>query len=115
MFGNRLTELRNKKGLSQYGLADCLSFSRTQIANYEQGKREPDFATLIKLADFFDVSLDFLIGRSDHLVDADYELQNVIYTNTHRIDLTADESEYLKESLEIFRRSKAKWLEIDRK
>lgn len=65
MFGERLAALRNEKGLSQYELAEKLAFSRGQIGNYEQGTREPDFANLIKIADFFQVSIDYLLGRSD--------------------------------------------------
>lgn len=61
MFGRKLTELRKTKGLSQYELADLLGFSRGQLANYEQGSREPNFETTLKIADFFGVSLDELI------------------------------------------------------
>ena len=66
MFGKRLAELRAKMGISQYELAQRLHFSRGQIANYEQGTREPDFQTLVKIADFFDVSLDYLLGRTKY-------------------------------------------------
>ena len=65
MFGKRLSALRKQKGLSQYELADRLGYSRGQIANYEQGKREPDYETLQKIADFFDVTTDYLLGRTD--------------------------------------------------
>lgn len=65
MFGNRLTQLRKSHKMSQYDLADKLSFSRGQIANYEQGQRQPDYDTLQKLADFFDVSTDYLLGRTE--------------------------------------------------
>ncbi|AQS55266.1 helix-turn-helix domain-containing protein [Novibacillus thermophilus] len=65
MFGKRLSELRKKRGLSQYELADRLGFSRGQIANYEQGQREPDYNTLQKFADFFDTTTDYLLGRTD--------------------------------------------------
>ncbi|KYC71666.1 helix-turn-helix transcriptional regulator [Heyndrickxia faecalis] len=65
MFGKRLSALRKQKGLSQYELADKLGYSRGQIANYEQGKREPDYETLQKIADFFDVTTDYLLGRTD--------------------------------------------------
>lgn len=65
MFGERLALLRKEKKLSQYELADKLGFTRGQIANYEQGKRQPDFETLQKLADFFDTSIDYLLGRTD--------------------------------------------------
>lgn len=65
MFGKRLATLRKQKELSQYELADRLGFSRGQIANYEQGKREPDYGTLEKIADFFEVTTDYLLGRTD--------------------------------------------------
>lgn len=65
MFGARLADLRSKKGLSQYQVAQQLGFSRGQYANYEQGKREPDYAILKKLADYFNVPLDYLLGRTD--------------------------------------------------
>lgn len=66
MFGPILAKLRKEKNLSQYKLAELMNFSRGQIANYEQGSREPDFNTLKRFADFFDVSTDYLLGRSSH-------------------------------------------------
>lgn len=63
MFNKRLVELRKQKNLSQYELAEQLGFSRGKLANYEQGTRQPDFETLQKIADFFGVSLDYLLGR----------------------------------------------------
>lgn len=64
-FGERLARLRTNKGLSQYKLAELLGFSRGQIANYEHGTREPDHETLRRLADFFGVTTDYLLGRTD--------------------------------------------------
>ncbi|EAD0431851.1 XRE family transcriptional regulator [Listeria monocytogenes] len=70
MFSIRLAELRKKKSFSQYKLAEELGFSRGQIANYEQGTREPDYQTLLKIADFFNVSTDYLLGREENkLID----------------------------------------------
>lgn len=65
MFAQRLVELRAEQKLSQYKLAEILGFSRGQIANYEQGSREPDHETLQQFADFFNVSVDYLLGRTD--------------------------------------------------
>lgn len=65
MLGKRLAELRNQKGLSQYELAERLGFSRGKLANYEQGSRQPDYGTLEIIADFFNVSIDYLVGRSN--------------------------------------------------
>ncbi|ENI1326526.1 helix-turn-helix transcriptional regulator [Listeria monocytogenes] len=63
--GKRISELRKTKELSQYKLAEELGFSRGQVANYEQGSREPNYETLIKIAKYFDVSTDYLLGREE--------------------------------------------------
>lgn len=60
-----LKELREKKGLSQLQLAMKLGLNQNTISRYESGQREADYQTLIMLADFFDVSIDYLIGRTD--------------------------------------------------
>ena len=57
----RLRELRKEKGLSQTQLANELGMIKQTYSNYENEKREPNIATLIKLADYFDVSVDYLI------------------------------------------------------
>ncbi|MFD2628818.1 helix-turn-helix domain-containing protein [Oceanobacillus kapialis] len=64
MLKNRLISLRKQKGLSQYEAADRLGFSRGKLSNYEQGTRQPDYGTLEVIADFYDVSIDYLLGRS---------------------------------------------------
>ncbi|OLN29949.1 helix-turn-helix domain-containing protein [Desulfosporosinus metallidurans] len=61
----RLKNLREIKDLTQYDLAKALGFSRGQIANYEQGTRRPDPPTLQRLADYFGVSVDYLLGNTD--------------------------------------------------
>jgi transcriptional regulator with XRE-family HTH domain len=62
---SRLIALRTTKGLSQYELAKLLHMSRSTLANYEQGVREPDHATTSKLANFFGVSVDYLLYRPE--------------------------------------------------
>jgi len=62
---DRLKELRAEKNLSQNKLSELLGITRTTYANYEQGTREPSIEMIIKFCDFFDVSADYLIGRSD--------------------------------------------------
>lgn len=69
MFNKKLIELRKNLKLSQYELADRLGFSRGKLANYEQGTRQPDFDTLEKIADFFGVSTDYLLGREDSQIN----------------------------------------------
>lgn len=60
-----LKKLRLEHGISQKQLADVISFSQQSINKYENHDIEPDIATLIKIADFFNTSVDYLIGNSD--------------------------------------------------
>ncbi|WP_258107027.1 helix-turn-helix domain-containing protein [Christensenella minuta] len=61
----RLKELRNAKGFTQQYIADILQISRAAYTNIENGKRDPDTATLTKLANVFGVSVDYLLGRGE--------------------------------------------------
>jgi len=63
--GDRIKELRKAMRLSQAELADRVGVSRSAIGMYEMGRREPDAESLEALADFFNVDMDYLIGRSD--------------------------------------------------
>lgn len=65
-FGERLRILRQQKELSIRKLADDLKYGKTTIANWENDNRFPDRETLIKLADFFNVTVDYLLGRTDN-------------------------------------------------
>lgn len=65
MFANRLKQLRIEKKLTQEELAYILKLSRHTITKYESGDREPDFKILTKIADYFNVSTDYLLGRID--------------------------------------------------
>ena len=64
-FSERLVLLRKSNGLTQKKLATEMNLSELAIQNYESQRRKPAFDVLIALADFFDVSLDYLVGRSD--------------------------------------------------
>lgn len=61
----RLKELRKKKHLSQVGLAMALDMNQNSISRYENGEREADYKTLIAFADFFNVSVDYLLERTN--------------------------------------------------
>jgi transcriptional regulator with XRE-family HTH domain len=62
---NRLKDLRRKHKVSQRELADLLGVSTRAWRFYEASNKEPNIAGLIALADYFNVSLDYLVGRSD--------------------------------------------------
>ena len=65
MFGQRLSELRRESKRTQEEVAKSIGVAKTTYASYEQGKRTPDTETQNKIADLFDVSLDYLHGRSN--------------------------------------------------
>ena len=79
----RLRELREQRRLNQEGIAMKLNVSQSTISAYEVGERVPDLETLIAIADFFGVSLDYLAGLSD------------VKQPIKQSDLSADELEYL--------------------
>lgn len=64
-FGDRLKELREEKELKQAELANLFNISPSTIGMYEQNRRTPDFTLLSSLADFFNVSVDYLLCRTD--------------------------------------------------
>ena len=61
----RLKELRKQKGISQLKLAMELNTNQNTISRYETGEREPGINELIRIADYFDVSIDYLLERTD--------------------------------------------------
>ncbi|HHP50400.1 MAG TPA: XRE family transcriptional regulator [Moorella mulderi] len=63
--GERLAALRRAKGLTQAEIAKKLNMGQSTIAMYEKNRRTPDAQTLRRLADFFEVSVDYLLGRMD--------------------------------------------------
>ena len=65
-FSIRLQETRKDKGISRKDLAEHLNVSVRLISYWENGEWECDFDTLIKIADYFDESVDFLLGRIDY-------------------------------------------------
>ena len=64
-FGLRLKQLRERKRLSQIELANILEVSNGSIIKWERNERQPDYETLEKIADFFNTSIDYLLGRSE--------------------------------------------------
>lgn len=62
----RLKELRKQKGISQLKLAMDLSMNQNTISRYETEEREADYKTLIKIADYFNVSIDYLLEQTDN-------------------------------------------------
>lgn len=62
----RLKEIRTKRKISQVRLAMDLNMAQNTISRYERGQREADYETLIMFADYFNVSVDYLLGRTNN-------------------------------------------------
>jgi len=65
LFSNNLSKLRHEKGLSQRSAADDLGISQALLSHYENGAREPKLDFVIKMCDYYGVTADYLLGRSD--------------------------------------------------
>lgn len=65
-FGQRLTDLREEKGIRQKELAVLINVSPSTVSNYENDVHYPDVEILCKLADYFNVSTDYLLARTDY-------------------------------------------------
>jgi transcriptional regulator with XRE-family HTH domain len=105
--GSRISSLRDERGWTQEELASSIGISRAALSHYEKNRREPDTETLSKLADLFEVSLDYLVGRTerrngpldvdvrqflDRLELSDGELLNRFTFTIDGRKLTADEA-----------------------
>jgi transcriptional regulator with XRE-family HTH domain len=113
-FGKRLRQLRKEKGLTQAELAKLLSIGESTVSFYESGKRQPDYETLIRLAEVFNVSVDYLLGRTTldgtKRIDGSYKLDKEKSNNgietiaAHRSDDPMSElPEEARKSLEEFK------------
>ncbi|MEZ2657238.1 helix-turn-helix domain-containing protein [Aneurinibacillus aneurinilyticus] len=109
--GERIKYLREKNGYAQKFIAEKIGVKNNTLSSYESDKRQPDYDTLQKIADFFEVSTDYLLGRTDE-PSPTHKASNDESDGLAFIDgkgpITEEEKEYLKESLELFRRMKAK-------
>lgn len=90
--------LRSKKRISQQQLAETIGVSQQSINKYENHKIEPDIETLIKLADFFETSVDYLIGHTD----IDHVIEPV-----HHYDLSADEMQLIDNYRRLSKKQRA--------
>ncbi len=86
-----LKELRTSKNYSQQKIADLLNVSRSTVAMWETNKSEPDNETLLKLAEIFNVSLDYLMGRTDETYDILYKLAEETVLNKEFNDLSINQ------------------------
>lgn len=91
MFAKRLKELRLNSNMKQSDLANKIDVSPSTIGMYEQGRRSADQETLIKLAEIFNVSVDYLLGRTDKMNDISIEKENKNTSDEKEIEKIIDE------------------------
>ncbi len=87
-FSIRLKALRAEKEISQQELANIIGVSKSSINMYERGEREPSFETLESVADYFNVDMDYLMGRQD--------IPRKIDLSHFKTDFVSDMSHYFK-------------------
>lgn len=75
---NRIRDLREDMDLRQCDLAEAVGIDQRTISNYETGKTNPDSEALIKLANYFDVSIDYLVGRTNYNITSNQERVKLI-------------------------------------
>ena len=97
-YGQRLKELREKRGYSQEELARLLGTSRSRIGMYEQGRRQPDFEMQEAIADLFNVSIDYLFKRRD---DDPELIQEATRLGQKILDLPPDKQDALRKYLQF--------------
>lgn len=108
-FSKILTDLRAERGVYQKVLASYLNVSIGTISNYEKGIHSPDFDTLCKIADYFGVTTDYLLGRTNyrynpemlnHKLIKDYTVADLINTT---MELDFDDLESMMDYLDLLK------------
>ena len=74
MLGKRLTELRKSRCLTQEQYSSLINVTRDTYAQYEIDRRQPDYETLQKIADYYNVTTDYLLGRTEKATDTTYKV-----------------------------------------
>jgi transcriptional regulator with XRE-family HTH domain len=108
MIGQRIKHLREQRKWSQLVLAQKMFINNSVLSRIEAGKRDVDEYLIIKFADIFGVSTDFLLGRTENVRTDQWTKQEVAVTQEKDV-LTDEETEYLRGSLKLFREIKAKY------
>lgn len=96
-----LKQLRINAGKKQGEISEMLGISRAAYANLENGKRDPDTATLVTLADYYKVSMDMLFGRTEQSVTVDkYTREEIDLVSDFRL-LNRQGQEYIRQTMQM--------------
>lgn len=82
IFPERLKNLRKNKKITQEELGKRINVTKVSVSGYENGNRMPDTETLQNIADYFNVSIDYLLGRSENKIAEDEESSQPVHNNS---------------------------------
>jgi len=110
MFSQRLIDLRKSRNLTQSEMAKILDVARTTYSSYEQGRRMPDADIQNRIADYFDVTLDYLHGRKktpqwatkEDLIQLDHELKTSAPMSYNGVELNDEDKVIIDELIEEY-------------
>lgn len=113
MFGKNLKYLRLIKGLTQEEFGEKIGYAKTTIAGWENNRYQPDIDTMIKIAKFFNVSMDVLLGTglTEKETDNFLRLKNALKANgllKNSDDISKEDIEMLMKQFEIYKQYKNK-------
>ena len=109
IFKDRLKELRKELNLTQEEFAQKIGYTRTAISAWEIGRNEPSNDDMVKLANYFNVSTDYLLGKSD--IRNPEEIKNVKFANAGGLDtdgLDEDDMIELQRQIDYIKKMKGK-------
>ena len=123
-FGERLKKLREEKNILSKDLASIINVEPSTITNWEKGNRSPKEDMLIRIADYFDCSIDYLLGRTDNKSSVVYSTTindtciNLGVHKSYPFDLTPEDVENMLRQLDavgldidkLIKNSKSKWV-----
>ena len=98
--------LRKEKEMSQQELANALGISKSAVNMYERGERQPNFETLEKIADYFRVNTDYMLGRTDDITRTFNP--NTIAAHLDTVDLSRAELDDVAEYIEFIKNKRKK-------
>lgn len=107
-FPAKIKTIRQQNSLTQLQMGEIIGVSKVSVSGYESGKRVPDLATLTRIADHFNITVDYLLGREKiSNMNADIvkepNLPYIAFDHEKREELSLDEARRLKEELEMYR------------
>ncbi|KKF45199.1 MULTISPECIES: helix-turn-helix domain-containing protein [Streptococcus] len=102
MFDKRLKQLRNEANLTQKQLANAVDTSQQNIAFYEQNKRQPKQDILERISKYFNVSTDYLMGKTDKRKTDLTKTEFLFRSAVEDLDLTEEQQEIFKQEINDF-------------